>query len=121
MKRAKHVVYENIRTLEMVDALQTGDMILAGRLLNASHASLRDLFEVSLHELDVMADLAQRTPGCYGARMMGGGFGGSVLALVPRDQAESISTTIAAQYKAATGLTPITYVGHASAGCSLIE
>jgi len=121
LKRARHVVYEDQRTLDMVDVLHNGDLVAAGQLLNASHASLRDLFQISIPELDIMADFAQRTPGCYGARMMGGGFGGSVLALVPNADAERIGTQVAAQYQSATGLTPITYVGHASAGCGLID
>ena len=120
-KRAKHVVEEDKRTLEMVDVLNKDDLHAAGQLLNASHASLRDLFQISIPELDIMADLAQHAPGCYGARMMGGGFGGSVLALVPNADAERVSTQVAAGYQAATGLTPIVYVGHASAGCSLVD
>ena len=80
-RRARHVVTENARVLESVEALRTGDLAGAGRLMNASHASLRDDFEVSTPELDELVDRLTATPGVYGARLTGAGFGGCVVAL----------------------------------------
>ncbi|MGH9412699.1 MAG: galactokinase [Terriglobales bacterium] len=79
--RCRHVVSENARVLAAAEALQADDLRALGRILDASHASLRDDYQVSCPELDAMADLCSRQPGIYGARMMGGGFGGCVLAL----------------------------------------
>ena len=79
--RARHVVTEDDRVLQAVAALRTGDLQRVGGLFDASHASMRDDFEVSLPEIDRLAEIARRTPGVYGARLTGGGFGGSVVAL----------------------------------------
>ncbi len=119
-KRAMHVVQEDVRTLATVEALRANDMPTVGRLLNEGHASLRDLFEISIYELDVMAELAQHAPGCYGARMMGGGFGGAVIALAPNDKAESIAAQVADGYRSQTGLEAIIYLGHAGPGSGLV-
>ena len=108
-KRVRHVVTENARTLAAADALQSGDLVEVGRLFNESHASLRDDFEVSCRELDIMAALAQAQPGCYGARMSGGGFGGCAVALVAGDQVESFIAAVAPAYEAQTGLKPDLY------------
>ena len=81
-RRARHVVGENARVTAAVDAIERGDAAALGRLLNASHASLRDDFEVSLPAIDRIVDVAQRDRDVYGARITGGGFGGSVLLLV---------------------------------------
>ena len=86
LRRARHVVTENQRVLAMAALLRRGDVADGGRLLNESHASLRDDFEISWPEADVTVDTAVAA-GALGARMMGGGFGGSVLALVPADSA----------------------------------
>ena len=83
-RRARHVVTENQRVLAMAALLRRGEVADGGRLLNESHASLRDDFEISWPEADVTVDAAVAA-GALGARMMGGGFGGSVLALVPAD------------------------------------
>jgi galactokinase len=83
-RRARHVVTENERVLRAASALETGDLDTFGYLLDASHASLRDDFEVSCRELDVLVEIARKVPGVYGSRMVGGGFGGStVTALRP--------------------------------------
>ena len=87
-RRAAHVIAENARPAQLATALTVGDWQLAGRLINASHASLRDLYEVSTPELDLITDLAKDTAGCYGARMTGAGFGGSAIALVTADAAK---------------------------------
>lgn len=117
-RRARHVVTENARTLAARAALERDDLAEAGRLINASHASLRDDFEVSCRELDVMSGLAQAYPACYGARMMGGGFGGSAVGLVRVEAVEPFVGVVAADYEAATGLTPQMTVCKPTAGSS---
>ncbi len=117
-RRAAHVVNENVRTLAVVDALNAGDLETVGRLLNEGHASLRDLFEISIPELDIMADLAQRAEGCYGARMMGGGFGGAVIALVQDEAVEQFTASVEEAYNAATHLKAYIYVAHPGPGSS---
>jgi len=118
-QRASHVVNENARTLAAVDALRRGDLVKVGRLINESHTSLRDLYEVSIHELDVMAELAQRTEGCYGARMMGGGFGGAVIALVQDGAVARLTEDVARAYNAATHLQAYIYAMKAGPGSSV--
>lgn len=105
-RRAQHVISENERTLAAAEALRRGDAAEMGRLMNASHASMRDDFEISRPEMDVMVALAQAEPGCFGARMTGGGFGGAAVALVRADEAERFGATVAAAYHHATGLEP---------------
>jgi galactokinase len=107
--------------LDAIKAMRADDAVMLGKLMNASHASLRDDFEVTNEALDVMATLAQAQPGCYGARMTGGGFGGCAVALVAVDSAETISATVAQQYEAATGLKPDLFVTTATAGTSIIS
>lgn len=119
-RRAAHVVNEDVRTLAAVDALRANDLKTLGRLLNESHASLRDLFEISIHELDVMADVAQREAGCYGARMMGGGFGGAVIALVKDEAVKRFSENVANAYNAATHLKAYIYAAHPGPGSSVV-
>ena len=84
-QRARHVISENMRTLKVATALRTGDVTEVGQLMNASHASLRDDFQVSGPALDRVVELAQLLDGCLGARMTGGGFAGAAVALVERD------------------------------------
>jgi galactokinase len=98
------VISENERTRRASEALKTGDASMLGKLMNLSHASLRDDFEVSCRELDVMVDLALQQAGTFGARMMGGGFGGTTVNLVRKSTFESFSDRVAADYKLATGL-----------------
>jgi galactokinase len=90
-RRARHVIGENARVLDAVDALSTGDMVRVGALMDASHASLRDDFEVSSPALDAMVELVRSLPGCLGARMTGGGFAGCCVALVERSAAADIA------------------------------
>lgn len=115
-KRVRHVVTENDRTLQAVDALRSGDLARAGALFNASHASLRDDYEVSCRELDVIVELAQAQPGCYGARMSGGGFGGCAVALVDRTGVADFIAAVAPAYQAQTGLQPDLYAVSPSPG-----
>jgi len=118
-KRVRHVVTENDRTLQAVDALRAGDLARAGALFNASHASLRDDYEVSCFELDAMVELAQAQPGCYGARMSGGGFGGCAVALVDRAYIDGLIAAVAPAYRARTGLEPDLYAVFPSPGSSV--
>jgi galactokinase len=119
LRRARHVVTENARTLEAAEAMARGDAAAMGRLMNASHASLRDDFEVSRKELDVIVELAQAHEGCHGARMTGAGFGGCAVALVEKEAVDGFVREVAAGYQAATGLHPKVYVSAASEGASL--
>jgi galactokinase len=96
-RRARHVVSENRRVLDAVALLRRGALAEVGPLLTQSHASLRYDFEVSWPEADVAVDAATAA-GALGARMMGGGFGGSVLALVPEDQRHSVEAAVTAEY-----------------------
>ena len=116
-RRCRHAVTENERTLRAVGALRRGDLGEAGRLMNESHASLRDDYEVSCAELDAMAEIARaRGPGVYGSRMTGGGFGGSTVSLVRRDALEDFLKTVPAEYERRTGIAPRAYVSEAGDG-----
>ena len=119
-RRASHVVYEDQRTLDTVAALERGDIEAVGQYLNQSHASLRDLYEVSIHELDVLAELAQRESGCYGARMMGGGFGGAVIALVKDEAVDAMLAAVSRGYREATGREASVYRAKAGPGSSVL-
>ncbi|MDQ6634653.1 MAG: galactokinase, partial [Gemmatimonadota bacterium] len=118
-RRAQHVVTENARTLAAADALAGHDLHTVGALMNESHASLRDAFEVSRTELDVMVSIAREQPGCYGARMTGAGFGGCAVALVDAARAEGFAGVVARDYHTAVGLTPAVYLCLAAPGASL--
>jgi galactokinase len=96
-RRARHVVSENARVERAVVALEAGDFTALGALISGSHASLRDDFEVTVGELDVAAETAERA-GALGARMVGGGFGGSVLALIERERAAAAAEAVAAAF-----------------------
>jgi galactokinase len=102
-KRARHVVSENERVREFVSALRRGDLERCGVLIDASHASLRDDFEVSTPELDTLADILRTRGGVFGARLLGGGFGGSVLALASADRASAAAHDASEAYRARTG------------------
>jgi galactokinase len=114
--RCRHVVSENARTLEGAEALRRGDAEQFGRLMAASHNSLRDDYEVSSPELDHLVELAQSEPGVYGARMTGAGFGGCTVNLVRSERAEEISRDLQAKYVAWSGVTPEMYVCQAEDG-----
>ncbi len=118
-KRARHVVEEIDRTLRAVSLLERGDLHGFGLAMNACHASLRDLYEVSCPEADTMARIAQSLDGCYGARLTGGGFGGCTVNLLARDKTASFVNALALAYEAETGLHPDIYVCQASAGAGL--
>ncbi len=102
-KRAKHAVYENNRTLTAVAALKAGDIETFGKLMNASHVSLRDDFEVSCEELDVLVEEAWKVPGVLGSRMTGGGFGGCTVSIVKDEAIENFKKTVGENYKKKIG------------------
>lgn len=105
-KRAKHVVTEIARCLDAAEALSTGNYAKMGGLMLASHVSLRDDYEVSCKELDFMVDEALKVPGVYGARMTGGGFGGSAVALCTPTAVEAVKSKVGAAYQAKFNITP---------------
>ena len=115
-RRCRHVVTENERVLDAASALKQGDVAKFGQLMNHSHQSLRDDYEVSCAELDLMVGLARKVEGVFGARMTGGGFGGCTVNLVRRDKSDEFQNTVAAGYREATRLTPEIYVCKAVKG-----
>ncbi len=119
-RRARHVVTENQRTLDAAAALEGGDPEAMGALMDASHASLRDDFEVSTPAIDAMVTAARETAGCFGARMTGGGFGGCVVALLEARAVEEFQKGVAARYRSETGLEPRLYVCRATDGAEVL-
>ncbi len=115
-RRCKHVVTEDQRTLDSVEALKRGDLAAFGKLMNASHASMRDGFEITTPDIDTLVEIQQNMPGCFGARMTGGGFGGCTVALVQDGAVQAVVEAIQAQYPARTGKTPQVYVCRATDG-----
>jgi galactokinase len=109
-KRALHVVGENARVLDSAEALRSGDIARFGMRMAESHRSLRDLYEVSCRELDLMVDLAHQQKGVYGARMTGGGFGGATINLVDARYAGEFKEKMAKSYQKETGLVPQIYI-----------
>ena len=115
-RRCRHVVTENARVEEAAGALASGDIRRFGALMDASHASLRDDYEVSCPELDRMVDIVRGLNGVYGARMTGGGFGGCAVALIDASAAVSVQRDLARGYRAATGLEPDVWETRAGSG-----
>lgn len=120
-RRAHHVISENDRTLAAADALRTQDLSTFGELMTASHSSLRDDFEVSCPELDLLVEMALDVKGVYGARLTGAGFGGCMVALVEKQAADHLIDIIETRYEAVTGRRAEAYTCRASAGVSEIE
>lgn len=115
-RRARHVVSENERTQKAARALEARDYTRFGRLMYASHASLRDDYEVSCAELDAIVEAARGCPGVYGARMTGGGFGGCAIVLAEADRAEDISGSIAGRFEQQFGRRCPVFATRAAAG-----
>jgi galactokinase len=115
-RRARHIVTENHRVLEAVKALECGDLERFGQLMNASHESLRDDYEVSSKELDVLVELAWKQPGVLGARMTGAGFGGCTVNLLRQERAEAFAEAVRRGYQDALGLKAEIYICKASQG-----
>jgi galactokinase len=120
LRRARHVVTENQRVLEAVKALAAGDLERLGVLMNASHESLREDYEVSSKELDVLVELAWKQPGTLGARMTGAGFGGCTVNLVRADAVSRFTSMIRERYFQATGHRPEIYVCEAAEGAAAL-
>jgi len=119
-KRARHVITENARTLEAAQAMRRGDAVQMGKLMDASHVSMRDDFENSRDEMNTIVEIAQSRPACYGARMTGGGFGGCAVALVRAEAADAFAEAVGASYSEATSLSPSIYVCKATDGANVV-
>lgn len=120
-KRAKHVISENNRVLEAVEALKAGDMQKLGVLMADSHDSMRDDFEITIPEIDYLVELAQVAIGKNGgARMTGGGFGGCIVCLVPNEKVDELRKLIADNYQKQTGIQETFYVCTANDGVHLV-
>ena len=120
-KRCSHVVRENQRTLDAARALTEGDLTRVGKLMRESHNSLRDLYEVSCRELDMMVDAAEDLPGFCGGRMTGGGFGGCTVNLVREEHAEDFAKQIAERYRQASGINAQVYICTAEDGAGEVS
>jgi galactokinase len=118
-RRCRHVVTEDQRTLDSVEALKRGDLETFGRLMNESHASMRDDFQITTEDIDALVEIQQNAPGCLGARMTGGGFGGCTVALAREEKAPLLVEAIQALYPARTGKIPQVYVCRATDGAGL--
>ena len=124
LRRARHVVTENDRTIAAAEAIERGDWRAAGVLMAASHASLRDDFEVSCLELDLLVDLALEMGverGVYGARMTGGGFGGCAVSLVRRNALADVAEHIARGYRRRVGIEPTIFATRPAEGARLVR
>lgn len=109
-KRGKHAVYENQRTIKAVEALKNNDLETFGKLMNASHVSLRDDYETSCPECDILAETAWNIPGVIGSRITGGGFGGCTVSIVKDEAVDTFKETITRVYEQKVGKTPEIYV-----------
>ena len=119
-KRAKHAVYENQRTIRAVEALKNNDVELFGKLMNASHKSLRYDYEVSCEEIDILVDLAQAMPGVIGSRITGGGFGGCTVSIVKNDTVDAFIREIGKTYQEKVGHESEFYVVEIGDGAKII-
>ncbi|MDD1779347.1 MAG: galactokinase, partial [Candidatus Helarchaeota archaeon] len=115
-KRCQHVVYENQRVIEAIQALKDGNLEKLGKLMQESHQSLADLYEVSIKELDTMVKLAKEVPGVIGCRMTGAGLGGATIAIVERDKVDNLISNITLKYPKLTGKQPLIYICQVSDG-----
>ncbi len=120
-KRAKHAVYENQRTIDAVAALKDNDIARFGELMNQSHISLRDDYEVSCEEIDILVDLAWKIPGVIGSRITGGGFGGCTVSIVKNDAVDTFIESIGKTYKEKVGHEAEFYTVDIGAGASRLD
>ena len=120
-KRARHVLAEDRRVLEMRSAAEKGDAEKMGLLLLQGHASCRDLFQNSTPEIDALVEIAQTLPGCFGAKLTGGGWGGCTVNLVQADAVPEFCRALASAYKAKTGNTANVYATRAGAGAHAVK
>ncbi len=121
MRRARHIIMEDQRVLDAMQAMRTNDLVRLGKLLNAGHVSLRDDFEVTNEALNQIVEAAQMQSSCYGARMTGGGFGGCAIALVDASKVNAFVDLVEKAYREKSGLEPQIYVCKASAGASVVS
>jgi len=121
LKRARHVITENTRTVDAANALMNHDMPTLGRLMHQAHLSYSQDFEASCAEADTMVELAQDLPGLIGARLTGGGFGGCTVNVVEKDKAPEFARKLAERYHKATGIQPQVLICQASAGAHRIS
>lgn len=119
-RRARHVIHENERALDAVQAAKKNDLAAFGRLMNASHESLKNDYEVSREELDAMVEIAHEQPGCFGARLTGAGFGGATVNLVKADTAPAFVDNVAREYHARYGIEPQIYTCRAMNGAGVV-
>jgi galactokinase len=119
-RRCRHVVTENDRVERAAFMLENNDLKGFGNLMAQSHISLRDDYEVSCRELDILVELANQQVGIYGARMTGGGFGGCTINLVEASRTENFRAQMAAAYQQATGLKPQIYISSAADGAAQV-
>lgn len=120
-KRAKHVIYENQRVMKAVEALKTGEMKKFGQFMNVSHISLRDDYEVSCKEIDILVDLAWGIDGVMGSRITGGGFGGCTVSIVKKDAVDTFIETVGRKYEEKTGHKAEFYVADIGDGARKIR
>lgn len=118
-RRARHVITENDRTLRAAEAMRRGDAAEMGRLMDASHVSMRDDFEITNDALNIMVECARQEPVCYGARMTGGGFGGCAVALIRAGDAETFAAHVDDRYRQKANLTPAIYISQPAQGAEL--
>jgi galactokinase len=119
-RRCRHVVSENDRVIQAAAALTSGDLVFFGKLMAESHKSLRDDYEVSCKELDLMVDLANKAESVVGARMTGGGFGGCTISLVDSNSVDQFKQSVASGYAEATGREPEIYICSAAQGAERV-
>jgi len=119
-RRCRHVITEDNRVLAAVEAFQDGDLSRFGQLMHEAHVSFRDDFEASCPEIDLLVELADKEPGCFGARLTGGGFGGCTVNLVAAEQVEGFTQAMRTGYKQGTGIDCEIYISRASAGAHQI-
>jgi len=117
-KRCRHVITDSQRVVDGLALLRAGDIVAFGKLLNDAHRSYRDDFEASCAECDILAEIGQAQPGCYGSRLTGGGFGGCVVSVVEADASEAFEAAIKAEYLARTGIAAQVYVCSTADGAS---
>jgi galactokinase len=121
IKRAKHAVYENSRTIKALEALKQGDLLGFGVLMNQSHISLRDDYEVTGKELDTLVETAWEQPGVVGARMTGAGFGGCAIAIVEKQHTDSFITVVGKKYEERIGYGGMFYIANIGDGAREIN
>ena len=120
-RRCRHIITENKRVQDVAELFEQGKVVGLRELMAASHESMRDDYEISCRELDVMVEIAGRQLGVYGARMTGGGFGGCTINFVDAENAGAFQSRVSAEYETAIGLRPDIYICEASQGAELVE